>query len=105
MRGHHRIVTLLALVLALVAGFASATAAAELVVALASHDGVPATHAPAPGASCAEALKALKSIGLKIIDVKGVGGLAFTLHREAVFGRPGAVAIVHCAPAEPEAEK
>lgn len=102
---HHRIVALLALVPALVAGLASATAAAELVVVLASHDGVPAPQAPAVGVPCAEALKALKSIGLKIIDVKGAPGLAYTLQREAVFGRPAAVAVVLCAPAEPEAEK
>jgi hypothetical protein len=82
MRRHHRIVALVALVPALVAGLASATAAAELVVVLASHDGVPAPQAPAVGAPCAEALKALKSIGLKIIDVKGAPGLAYTLQRE-----------------------
>jgi len=102
----YRRFALLTVVLALMAGFVSATTGAELVVLLASvSDTLPANLNPAPGAPCAESLKALKAAGLKIIDVKGGSALVYTLQREALFGRPAAVAVIYCGPAEPEAKK
>ena len=106
MARHRRSVAALVLAVALLAGFASVGVAAELVVTLASvSDTVPPAGTPAVGASCAESLKTLKVLGLRIVDVKGTAGLVYTLQREALLGRPAAVAVIFCSPAEPEEPK
>ena len=101
MTRHRQIIAAVVLAVALLAGLASSGAAAEIIVTLASvSDSLPPASTPAVGASCAESLKALKLLGLRIIDVKGSAQLVYTLQRDALLGRPAAVAVIFCAPAE-----